>query len=218
MDYQKHYDRLTQRARNRILEGYKESHHVIPKCLGGSDDPENLVDLTPEEHYVAHQLLVKIHPGNGKLVHAAVMMSATGHTHRSNKCYGWLKRKTSTIAKQRVGDKNGSFGTMWVNDGNKSFKIRKDQPVPTGCSIGRLGKQRVCLICSVNLLGKRSKYCHLCRSHLRLEAGKKIQKVTDEQLIEMFKTGMNGNQIFKHFNMYPSKNNYVRLKRITTPL
>ena len=27
--------------------------------MGGTDDEENLVELTPEEHYVAHQLLVK---------------------------------------------------------------------------------------------------------------------------------------------------------------
>jgi len=29
--------------------------------MGGSDDKSNLVDLTPEEHFLAHQLLLKIH-------------------------------------------------------------------------------------------------------------------------------------------------------------
>jgi hypothetical protein len=30
--------------------------------MKGSDGKKNRVDLTPEEHFVAHQLLTKIHP------------------------------------------------------------------------------------------------------------------------------------------------------------
>jgi 5-methylcytosine-specific restriction endonuclease McrA len=61
MNYKKIYERIIDRARSRDLLSYKERHHIIPRCLGGSDDISNLVDLTPEEHYVCHQLLVKIH-------------------------------------------------------------------------------------------------------------------------------------------------------------
>lgn len=32
MDYQKHYYLLCEKARNRSLDGYKEGHHVIPRC------------------------------------------------------------------------------------------------------------------------------------------------------------------------------------------
>ena len=32
-------------------------HHKIPKHSGGSDDPENIVYLTPEEHAEAHKKL-----------------------------------------------------------------------------------------------------------------------------------------------------------------
>jgi hypothetical protein len=93
MDYQKHYDLLINRAKNRILEGYVEKHHVIPRCMGGSDEKENLVSLTPEEYYTAYQLLVQIYPGNHKLVYAAVMMTiCDGIQQRSNKLYGWLKK------------------------------------------------------------------------------------------------------------------------------
>lgn len=90
MNYQAIYNRLILRAKTRIFDGYTERHHIIPRCLGGSDDPENLVPLTPEEHYIAHQLLVKIYPGNGKLVFAAHMMM-----NRNNKSYGWIKRQFS---------------------------------------------------------------------------------------------------------------------------
>ena len=55
--------------------------------------------LTPEEHYVAHQLLVKIHPTNYKLVTAAFCMTFDKDGKRSNnKLYGWLRREYS-IAK-----------------------------------------------------------------------------------------------------------------------
>jgi hypothetical protein len=32
-------------------------HHIIPKHMGGTDDPSNLVSLTIEEHAEAHRLL-----------------------------------------------------------------------------------------------------------------------------------------------------------------
>ena len=93
MEYQKHYNRLIERAKSRILEGYIEEHHIIPKCLNGSNDKSNLVKLTPEEHFVAHQLLIKIYPGVSGLVYGVRMMCFGGN--RNNKWYGWLKRKYS---------------------------------------------------------------------------------------------------------------------------
>lgn len=35
----------------------KHLHHIIPKHCGGTDNPENLVELTIEEHAEAHQKL-----------------------------------------------------------------------------------------------------------------------------------------------------------------
>jgi hypothetical protein len=32
-------------------------HHIIPKHMGGTDDPNNLIELTIEEHAEAHRLL-----------------------------------------------------------------------------------------------------------------------------------------------------------------
>ena len=75
MNYSAHYNRLIERARSRVLDGYSERHHVIPRCMGGGNDPSNLVRLTPEEHFVAHQLLVKMNPHNRRLDRAAFLMS-----------------------------------------------------------------------------------------------------------------------------------------------
>lgn len=61
MNYQKAYDRLIELARSRKLNCYKEIHHIIPVSFGGSDDLNNLVELTAREHFIAHKLLWKIH-------------------------------------------------------------------------------------------------------------------------------------------------------------
>lgn len=72
MNYSAHYSLLIERAKLRTTTGYKEAHHIIPKCLGGTDNPSNLVDLTAREHYIAHILLAKIH--GGTLWHAVNLM------------------------------------------------------------------------------------------------------------------------------------------------
>lgn len=100
MNYQKHYDLLMSRARARTCpEGYVEKHHVVPKCLGGSDDPSNLVILTAREHYVAHQLLVKLNPSDLRISYAALMMTRLGKSNGrvNNRYYSWLKENYSRL-------------------------------------------------------------------------------------------------------------------------
>lgn len=92
MNYAAHYDRLIARARSRVMEGYRERHHVLPKCMGGGNEPENLVELTAEEHYVAHQLLVKMYPRHGGLAWSALRLAKHAVNHRA---YGWLRRRYS---------------------------------------------------------------------------------------------------------------------------
>lgn len=72
MNYLTHYNLIIERARLRILNGYKESHHIVPKSMGGTNDSANLVNLTAREHYVAHILLAKIY--GGTLWHAVNLM------------------------------------------------------------------------------------------------------------------------------------------------
>ena len=92
MDYNRIYKELIERGLNRTPPDYYETHHIVPRCMGGLDVPGNLVKLTPEEHYLAHQLLVKINPGVHGLVKAATMMIPG---RPSNQLYGWLRRKLS---------------------------------------------------------------------------------------------------------------------------
>lgn len=64
--YSKLYHRITSNAKQRITEGYTELHHIIPQSLGGSNDKENLVDLTAREHFICHWLLIKMTEGEDR--------------------------------------------------------------------------------------------------------------------------------------------------------
>lgn len=103
MDYLKHYNVLMDRAKGRSLTGYGERHHIVPRCIGGTNEPSNFVLLTPEEHYVAHQLLVKMHPGNRSLLWAASAMTGKSakQASRNNKLYGWLRRRLAEDSSRR---------------------------------------------------------------------------------------------------------------------
>ena len=58
---------LDTRGRFICDETYHERHHIVPKCLGGTDDDDNLIDLLAREHFVAHKLLAQENPENNKL-------------------------------------------------------------------------------------------------------------------------------------------------------
>jgi hypothetical protein len=74
MNYQRIYDQIIDRAKKENRKKgqgvYYESHHIIPKCLGGRNEKENLVELTAREHFLVHHLLIFIYPDNKKLAYA----------------------------------------------------------------------------------------------------------------------------------------------------
>ena len=39
----------------------KHKHHIVPKHMGGNDEPENIVELSIEEHAEAHRNLYEEH-------------------------------------------------------------------------------------------------------------------------------------------------------------
>jgi hypothetical protein len=80
LKYQRWYDQIVERGRFRALDCYKERHHINPRSFGGTDDDQNLVDLTYREHFLVHWLLTKICVGRQKrlMVHALHSMTMGG--------------------------------------------------------------------------------------------------------------------------------------------
>ena len=66
---------LKTRGRFNCGDEYHEQHHITPRCMGGTDEEENLIDLFAKEHFEAHRLLALENPGNIKLVYAWNRMS-----------------------------------------------------------------------------------------------------------------------------------------------
>jgi DNA-binding CsgD family transcriptional regulator len=65
--YTKCYFSIITNATARVIPTeYTESHHIIPKCLGGTNSNDNLVRLTAREHFMCHRLLVKMTTGDSK--------------------------------------------------------------------------------------------------------------------------------------------------------
>ena len=73
---------LDTRGRFACGNEYHERHHILPRCMGGTDDKENLIDLFAREHFEAHRLLALENSNNQKLIHAWWMMSTTTNTHQ----------------------------------------------------------------------------------------------------------------------------------------
>ena len=62
--YTKWYYNIIQNATLRLpqIVIYTERHHIIPKSLDGSNNKNNLVNLTAREHFLCHWLLTKMTP------------------------------------------------------------------------------------------------------------------------------------------------------------
>jgi len=115
MNYMKHYNSLIEKAQNREISGYKELHHIIPKCMGGSDSKDNLVALTAREHFIAHKLLTKIYPDNSKLWFAFSCMSR-GRKVSSIQYEDTMKARSIAMTMNNP-SKNGAW--------NKGLKLKK---------------------------------------------------------------------------------------------
>jgi hypothetical protein len=107
MNYQRIHDAIIDRARNRMLQGYRERHHIIPKCIGGTNIPDNLVELTAREHFIIHRLLCELHPTNDKLFFAYRMMAVMKTSKDNDRTYYVSSREFERIrllANEKIGN------------------------------------------------------------------------------------------------------------------
>lgn len=191
MNYQAIYNKLIARAlvRKKDVAEYYECHHIVPRCLGGSDDRKNLVNLTAREHFVAHLCLIKIYPGNGSLVRAAVMMACGSSQHKrsANRIYEWLRKKHSVAMQESQGGTNNSqFGSIWIfNESLKENKKIKANELPNwteqGWEPGRVydfnNVYYTCVACGAQFRSLFEK--QTCSSKCR-------KKIRDQQKFQVF--------------------------------
>jgi hypothetical protein len=129
--YKQWYANITERAKNRILETYTESHHVVPRSLGGSDEADNLVNLTAREHFACHWLLVKMTTGqeHHKMLNALRMMRAEKQgQHRYNtkitaRVYESIKQEYAKLQSETLkGKGNGFYGKKHTPEAREKIR------------------------------------------------------------------------------------------------
>lgn len=111
---------LKTRGRFACGEEYHERHHILPKCMGGTNDQDNLIDLYAREHFEAHRLLALENPDNNKLVFAWWGMShlkgkgqeryeLTPEEYEEAKIM-YSKRISELMKVQKAGENNPNYG------------------------------------------------------------------------------------------------------------
>lgn len=68
-----------------------ENHHIIPRSLGGKNRKENIVRLTPKEHFVCHWLLTKMTFGENRKKMCYAFWSMTRNNKKTNRSYSSLE-------------------------------------------------------------------------------------------------------------------------------
>jgi hypothetical protein len=134
MDYVKIYTMLTENKQHRKknMGAYYERHHIVPLCMGGTNEKSNLVLLTCREHFLAHWLLVKIYPNNFKLICAWNSFSMSNNGLRIPSIYYEYTRHRYVEALKKNNDrklKNSKTvkDQRWVKNGDRCTRIHKDK-------------------------------------------------------------------------------------------
>jgi len=139
--YTKLYFRIIENAKNKSYNGVKtESHHIVPKSLGGSNDKSNIITLSLREHCLCHWILTKMTSGKDK----EKMISALWRfaTHPSKFERKIFPRRYSLYRDLFIesisGNSSRMWGKKWVNDGEKEFLVEMNSSLPDGYVYGRL--------------------------------------------------------------------------------
>jgi len=196
MNYKLKYDKLIEYYRKNLSEGYVEKHHIIPKCVGGTDDVNNLILLPARAHFLAHYLLHKCYPDNRKLAHAFAMMGVCNeHQHRNSRLYekSKLARSAALIGVPRP---------EWVKE-----KLRK--PKSTTVNYKKPKTKEHAKNISKSLSGKRKSEQHIKRM---VEGQRKFHERRTSEMEQrkqhyrkLFVTdGLNRKDFYLKYGLHPS--------------
>lgn len=131
--YSKYYFNIITKAKTRILATYTyvEKHHIVPRSLGGSNSPDNIVKLTAREHLICHRLLIRMTSGveKSKMAFAAWRMVFSSNKHKRIKVtarvYESIKMEMSKAASERSKSYRHSDETKKKIAQSKIGKTRK---------------------------------------------------------------------------------------------
>lgn len=128
---------------------YFNIHHVVPKSLGGSNDPSNLVKLTHREHFLAHRYLYYMYKDSSDSIAKRNMtygwLLLSNHGKHNEGEYAELKKEVSIMMSKKVGNKNPMFGiplSKERKDNLRKANLGKRHSKDSKCEIGKSSQER----------------------------------------------------------------------------
>ncbi len=152
--YTKIYYRIISAAMARSHNDYVEKHHIIPKCLGGTDEPTNIVKLTAKEHFICHRLLPKMvsDPQHRiKMHNAAWMMQSVSSNQKrykiSSNTYQILKENIANAYRNNpnhrsIESRRKQSETLKNKTWNERFGVERANELKKKCADSKKGKSR----------------------------------------------------------------------------
>ena len=115
---------LETRGRFNCGEEYHERHHIVPKCLGGTNDEDNLIDLFAREHFIAHRLLALENPENTSLQFA--LWALAGMANKKHSSLELCTPEEFEEARKRrnlaiCGENNPMYGSHRLGENNPMY-------------------------------------------------------------------------------------------------
>ena len=125
----------------------KHKHHIIPKHMGGTDAPSNLIELTPKQHASAHK---KLYEKYGKEEDYLAWKGLSGHIGKEEIIKGLLsmngkrnQKKTQTkeaiqkMAKTKKGSKLTEEHKKNISEGLKGHVVSDKQKKKVSESVSK---------------------------------------------------------------------------------
>ena len=180
--YSTWYFNIINKSKNRLLTGYKEKHHIIPKCLGGKDTKENLAILTAREHFIVHLLLCKFTTGQAKIK----MLYAFNAMCTFKKLGRYTKVNSRFVEKIR-----SSF--KFTNEHREKIRLsnlgkKRSEEIKQKLSLIKKGKKSTIeLINKLRLINIGKKTSEETKAKLRIAQGKMIWVIKDNSATKINK-------------------------------
>jgi hypothetical protein len=194
----------------------KHIHHIIPKHMGGTDDPSNLIELSRKEHAMAH---MKLYEQYGKKEDLGAYYLLTGQTDKAAKISSSLggtvqgkinannghMRKIQKLANWSEAGKKGGAATISSGKGAFGDPIQRLESCRKGGRIQGKVNAETGHLKRISALSKRS------TGKIWLTDGITNMMINPDEIIpEGFQKGKTqkkgGVNVYKHSNVIQNKN------------
>lgn len=194
-NYKEEYDILMKTAKDRKYFINSERHHIIPRSMGGNNNLNNLVYLTPSEHYKAHYLLWKF-TGSVKMAYAFWRMNM-GKNLLGEEEYERLRIQISKENSKR------NSKPVYCLELDKEFKSLREAAtelnIKNSSDIGSVCNNKLKTAGKMHWCWLKDKEIFLERKDEMLYETEHWQEIKNKHISESKKGKFNPNSIGKHF-------------------